>query len=184
MKGIKVCRDCFDISSLKGGDHMKSKHMLLVILFVVLLVGGILFLGNQNKNSSQSQPVTSNPQGESSAVKNNSQPDTNGLAERYVDYSTQTLAKATENNGKAVVFFKASWCPSCVAADKDFKANFDKVPQNVTILKTDYDTATDLKKKYDITSQDTFVQIDSQGNEITKWNSGGEGLKTLLANLK
>lgn len=184
MKGIKVCNDCFDISSLKGGDSMKPQHMLLIILFAVLVGAGILFLGNKNKNSLQSQPVTSNPQGESTAVKNNSQPDTAGLAQRYVDYSTQTLTKATQNNGKAVIFFKASWCPSCVAADKDFQANFDKVLQNVTILKTDYDTATDLKKKYNITSQDTFVQVDSQGKEITKWNSGGQGIKALLANIK
>ena len=32
--------------------------------------------------------------------------------------------------------------------------------------------------------QDSWVQVDGEGNEITKWNSGGEGLKTLLANIK
>jgi thioredoxin-related protein len=40
----------------------------------------------------------------------------------------------------------------------------------------------DLAKKYGITYQHTFVQIDSKGNEITKWNGG----KTdeLLAKIK
>jgi len=32
--------------------------------------------------------------------------------------------------------------------------------------------------------QDTFVQVDKNGDEITKWNSGGEGIKTLLANIE
>ncbi|MBI2593971.1 thioredoxin family protein [Candidatus Daviesbacteria bacterium] len=94
------------------------------------------------------------------------------------------MSKATENNGKAIVFFHAGWCPMCQAAEKDFMENFDKVPSDVTILKTDYDTSTQLKSKYGITMQDTWVQVDASGNEITKWNSGGEGIKTLLANLK
>ncbi|NCS87109.1 hypothetical protein CO050_00135 [Candidatus Roizmanbacteria bacterium CG_4_9_14_0_2_um_filter_38_17] len=60
------------------------------------------------------------------------------------------------------------------------QTNFGKIPSDVTILKTDYDTATDLKAKYNITMQDSFVQVDNEGNEISKWNSGGEGIKILL----
>jgi hypothetical protein len=36
-------------------------------------------------------------------------------------------------------------------------------------LKTDYDSNIDLRKKYGVTSQHTFVQIDSSGNLIKKW---------------
>ncbi len=104
---------------------------------------------------------------------------------RYIDYSSDNLAKATANNGKAVIWFAAlAWCPSCQAADRDFKAHFDKVPKNVTIMKIDYDTAKELKQKYAITMQDTFIQIDGQGSEIIRWNSGGQGIEALLANLK
>lgn len=110
---------------------------------------------------------------------------TNALSTRYVDYSQDSFTKATTSKGKAVLFFAAlKWCPSCQAADKDFKANFSKVPQDVTILKVDYDTAKDMKQKYAITMQDTFVQVDSNGKEITRWNSGGQGTSALLANLK
>ena len=107
------------------------------------------------------------------------------IATRYVDYSSKSLTQASANNGRAVLFFAAlAWCPSCQAADRDFKANFNKVPPDVTILKVDYDTAKDMKQKYAITMQDTFIQVDGQGKEITRWNSGGQGLKTLLANVQ
>lgn len=107
------------------------------------------------------------------------------LSTRYIDYSSDNLAKATANNGNAVIWFAAlAWCPSCQAADRDFKAHFDKVPKDVTIMKINYDTAKELKQKYAITIQDTFIQIDSKGSEIIRWNSGGQGTDALLANLK
>lgn len=107
------------------------------------------------------------------------------LSARYVDYSPENFTKATAGNGKAVLFFAAlSWCPSCQAADRDFKAHFDKVPSDVTILKVDYDHDSAMKQKYAITIQDTFVQADNQGKEITRWNSGGQGIDALLANIK
>jgi len=107
------------------------------------------------------------------------------LTTRYVDYSPDALSKAAANNGRAVLFFAAlAWCPSCQAADRDFKANFNKVPEDVSILKVDYDKDSAMKQKYAITMQDTFIQVDGQGKEITRWNSGGQGLKTLLANVQ
>lgn len=107
------------------------------------------------------------------------------IATRYIDYSSDALLKASENNGRSVLFFAAlGWCPSCQAADRDFKANFDKVPSDITILKVDYDKDSAMKQKYAITMQDTFIQVDSQGKEVTRWNSGGQGIKALLANAK
>ena len=37
------------------------------------------------------------------------------------------------------------------------------------ILKVNYDTETELKQKYSILSQSTFVQIDSLGNMYKRW---------------
>lgn len=58
----------------------------------------------------------------------------------------------------------------------------DKIPENMVLMKTDYDTYTELKKKYGVTYQHTFVQVDENGNELTKWNGGG--VNELEANLK
>lgn len=90
----------------------------------------------------------------------------------YQNYSPE-LMKSEQDAGRTVVlFFHATWCPFCKTADANFKANVDKIPQSVAVLKTDYDSNPDLKKKYGVTYQHTFVQIDSKGNLVSKWTGG------------
>ena len=50
------------------------------------------------------------------------------------------------------------------------------------MFKTSFDTETELKKKYSITYQHTYVQVDAAGNAVATWNGGA--LDALLANLK
>jgi thioredoxin 1 len=102
----------------------------------------------------------------------------------YINYSADALAAAEKSGGRTVLFFHANWCPMCQADDKDIRANLDKIPSGVTILITDYDTETQLKQKYGVTYQNTYVQIDKNGNPVTSWNNGGQGLNNILANLK
>ena len=85
------------------------------------------------------------------------------LSWNYLDYS-DSLVGESENT---VVFFHASWCPSCKAADDGISAW--NIPENLSILKTDFDSSIDLRKKYWVTAQHTFVQVDSDGEMIKKW---------------
>lgn len=162
---------------------MSGKQIYITVaVFAVLILVAVYFVSNQNpSNNQQTVQDQQNVQG---VREQNTQNQDLGFSERFVAFSDDNLKKATENDGKAIVFFHAGWCPMCQAAEKDFRENFDEVPSDVTILKTDYDTSTELKAKYGITMQDTWVQVDKEGTEITKWNSGGEGIKTLLANIK
>lgn len=104
----------------------------------------------------------------------------------YLSFSSDVLAKTAAN--KRVLFFYASWCPTCNAADANFKANLDKLPQDLALIKVNYaDPETDatekeLAKKYGITYQHTFVQIDADGKELAKWNGGQ--INELLAKIK
>ncbi|MBI4080016.1 thioredoxin family protein [Candidatus Kaiserbacteria bacterium] len=82
----------------------------------------------------------------------------------YEVYSPEKLALASKD--KVVLYFHANWCPICRPLDAAFKAG---VPEGVHILKVDYDTSADLKKKYGVTYQHTFVQVDVAGNSIAKW---------------
>jgi len=102
----------------------------------------------------------------------------------YTAYSPESVSQVAADNKKAVIFFHAGWCPTCLAAAKDFQENISQVPADVTILKANYDTETELKKKYSVVMQDTFVQVDAEGNQVAMWNSGGEGIESLLANLR
>jgi thiol-disulfide isomerase/thioredoxin len=99
----------------------------------------------------------------------------------YEVYDASKLAMAKE--GKVVLFFKASWCPSCRALDADIKASLADIPAGVTILEVDYDKYGDLKQKYGVTMQHTLVQVDASGNQIMKW-SGGSTLEDVVKNIK
>jgi len=95
----------------------------------------------------------------------------------FEDYDESKLVNA--ETGKVVIFFNASWCPSCKSLKSDIESNLSNIPVGTTILSADYDTYTDLKKKYGVTTQHTLVQVDKDGNQITKW-SGGSTLDTVL----
>jgi thioredoxin 1 len=81
-----------------------------------------------------------------------------------------------------VLFFAASWCPTCRSADADINGKLKTIPKDVVIYKTDYDTETALKTKYGITRQHTFVYVNAKADAIKKWSGGG--LEDILANVK
>lgn len=43
----------------------------------------------------------------------------------------------------------------------------------VNLIVVDYDKSDDLKMKYNITYQHTFVQISPKGDVLAQWNGGG-----------
>lgn len=92
-------------------------------------------------------------------------------ATNYITYSPENLKNAQEN-GRTILYFWASWCPTCKILDQELKERGTELPGNVTILQVNYDAAKELKQKYQITQQHTLVQIDKDGNEVTKWIGG------------
>ncbi|MBU1293063.1 thioredoxin family protein [Patescibacteria group bacterium] len=99
----------------------------------------------------------------------------------YEAYAPEKLARAKE--GDVVLFFHATWCPSCRGLNADIENNLEAIPANVSILKLDYDTETELKKKYGVTTQHTLVQVDAEGNLIKKW-SGSPTLTGLVGSIQ
>jgi thioredoxin 1 len=97
--------------------------------------------------------------------------DTMMKVESYAPYSVKAFTEASKL--KRVLFFAASWCPSCRSVDKDITENIKLIPADTVIFKTDYDTETALKSKYLITRQHTFVWVDAKGAVIKKWSGGG-----------
>lgn len=96
----------------------------------------------------------------------------------YIDYSEDMLGKYEHT----VLFFHASWCPSCRATDTNLEAD-DVAGSGIGILKVNYDDSTELKKKYGVTYQHTFVSVDTEGNMIKKW-SGSNDLEDIMEQLK
>lgn len=77
----------------------------------------------------------------------------------YIDYSVSSVESALASDKKVVLFFYAPWCPSCKFADTNLSK--EKIPPNIVIFKTDYDSNIELRKKYGVTYQHTFVSIKS-----------------------
>lgn len=69
-----------------------------------------------------------------------------------------------------VLFFKANWCPTCTEVDTDIKNNEASINPDLAIMIVDYDESDDLKIKYGVTYQHTFVQVDQNGELIKKWS--------------
>lgn len=99
----------------------------------------------------------------------------------YESYTAEKIARA--ETGDVVLFFRASWCPTCRGLDADIKKNASSIPGGVTILDVDYDNSSALKQRYGVTYQHTMVQVDASGNLVKKWTSSPT-LAALVAEIK
>ncbi|GGL92860.1 hypothetical protein GCM10010840_33690 [Deinococcus aerolatus] len=96
---------------------------------------------------------------------------------RYLPYTKAAYDAA--RGKKRVLFFHATWCTNCKAADADILGKLAEIPEDVVIFKTDYDKEVALKKQYGIISQHSFVLTDSSGKALKKW-AGGK-LSTIIS---
>lgn len=174
---------------------MKNSSLIILAVFV-LAAGGVGAYALMSRNTTmtksdsvaQTQPMVKDEtvmlKDETTGTKSDEtmMPKDN----KYISFSPDGLANSASN--RRVLFFYANWCPTCQPADASFTTNTAQIPTDVTVIRVNYnDTQTDqaekdLAKKYGITYQHTFVQIDAQGNEVTKWNGGQ--IEELLSNLK
>ena len=95
------------------------------------------------------------------------------VAGTYIGYDKYKADPSAYSDTKVVLFFHATWCPSCQSADAALVT--DGVPEGITVVKVDYDTMTDLKKKYGVTVQHTFVAVDANGAKLKIWSGAKSG---------
>lgn len=158
---------------------MKMNKNILIALGVgiIVLAGGGLFVVNQQSKTSQDGLVKQEESADDAMMKKGS---------RYVEYSKAVLDQAA--GSRRVLYFYANWCPTCRPTDKNLSENANKIPEDVTVLRVNYNDSDtdqeekDLAKKYGIAYQHTFVQIDGQGKQVAAWNGGKT--EELLVNIK
>lgn len=181
---------------------MSPRNIVLIGAAVLIVLGGAFtLLSNRNADSTMQKGDVAMEQGsemmeskDATATEKNSgtmtAQDEAGAkptgemmmqAGSYEPYGPEKIAKAT--TGNVVLFFKASWCPTCRAVHADIQSHLKDIPSNLTILDLDYDNSAALKQKYGVVYQHTFVQVDAQGNSIKKW-SGSPTLAALVAQVK
>ena len=90
----------------------------------------------------------------------------------YKEYSQSAFQSALGSGQRVVLFFHAGRCPSCVALEKDIVNNPSSIPGDTTILKINYDQASDLKAKYKVNMQNTIIIINSDQTESARASNG------------
>ena len=88
----------------------------------------------------------------------------------YITLAQYEGSKDMYAEGDVVLFFAADWCPTCQEATKNLEADPAAIPAGLAIVRVDYDNSDELKQKYGVTVQHTFVQVDPEGNEVAKWS--------------
>ncbi len=90
----------------------------------------------------------------------------------YQNFTPELFTSELATGKKVVIFFYADWCPDCRAADENFKSKSELIPTDVSLLKIEYGSNKELERKYGVFSRHTFVQVDNNGKQVTKWISG------------
>jgi thiol-disulfide isomerase/thioredoxin len=96
--------------------------------------------------------------------------DLSGLAPAVIPYSGEAAAQRLAAEKRVVYFFAANWCPSCNETYRDLKAQAKTAPKDLAVVVVDYDREKDLKTKYGITYQHTFVAIGPMGRKNKVWS--------------
>lgn len=135
---------------------------IFIIIFIIVLVGGFVFFKDgfiqTEKDTHASAQTLQQIRYDRS---------------HYLDYSETNLL-SSEKFGRTILFFAATtWCSNCAQLDKAITQNVNKLPNDLTILKVDYDRDTQTKDKYSVTMQTTLVLLDKNGNEIKRWIGTG-----------
>lgn len=81
---------------------------------------------------------------------------------------------------KVVLFFNATWCVTCNEVMLELPTI--QIPENILFLSVDFDTESELRKKYGVALQHTFVEVNSSGEMVQKWAGGS--LKEAVEKLK
>jgi thiol-disulfide isomerase/thioredoxin len=144
-----------------------NKKLAAVTVGLVVLIGGSLVAygatrgdgatGSDSATSTTESPVAEQPTREEADLPTVAS-DVEGA---YVDYSTTAIAEAT---GDTVLFFHAPWCTQCQKVEADILSS--GVPAGVTIIKVDFDSNQELRRKYGVTLQTTFVEVDRNGDAV------------------
>lgn len=154
-----------------------NKNLVILLAVVGLVLGGVIIFGGQNNQESVERSALNNDAMEKESESSEALLSNDIAESNYLNYSQAAYDASSDKT--RVLYFYANWCPTCKVANAEFSKTPNGLPEDVVIFRINYndsdttDEHKELAKKYDITYQHTFVQVDQDGNEITKWNGGG-----------
>ncbi len=90
-----------------------------------------------------------------------------------VSYSPGCPERYAAAGKKTVLFFRAYWCGACADAAAHIADESAGGPSDLVVIEVDYDDSEALKRRYGVTLQHTFVQVDRDGAELGQWMGFG-----------
>lgn len=160
------------------------KRLIIVLVVVSILVAGVvaIFLARTAEGPSKDNMGSSEAKDLPLPSETNNQAAPSLSAGRYIDYSADAIK--SEGYDVTILFFHAPWCPECRAFDTAIKQG--TVPQGIQILKIDYDSSQDLRQRYGVTIQSSFVRVDKDGNKQKSWSGYGKekSIDAIIENTK
>lgn len=161
-----------------------NKKIVVIIVSAVIVLGGAAYTyqqqsSNNSVDSLMSADNKSSSSDEISAKSDSSMADSAEVMNQessashgeYITLADYNANQSVYSSSTKVLFFHASWCPICQGIHKELTADISRLPAGVTLIKTDFDSETSLRKKYGVTTQYTFVQIDNDGNRQKSWSA-------------
>ncbi|VEJ57674.1 thioredoxin family protein [Arachnia propionica] len=136
-----------------------KKYLLPLALSAVIVLGGC-------SQANSSSDAMSSAKSSSSATSHS-----DSASQSYITYDQYQASKDKYADSKVVLFFNAKWCPACRAINEALTSDPGKIPAKTTVVSVDYDQHTDLRQRYGVTTQHTFVQIDTNGEKTRQWVS-------------
>lgn len=136
-----------------------KKYLLPLALSAVIVLGGC-------SQANSSSDAMSSAKSSSSATSHS-----DSASQSYITYDQYQASKDKYADSKVVLFFNAKWCPACRAINGALTSDPGKIPAKTTVVSVDYDQHTDLRQRYGVTTQHTFVQIDTNGEKTRQWVS-------------
>lgn len=152
----------------------ESKWMTAAIL--VLVVASSVFAGGSGEAEARNAPA----EPAAAAAAGDIADPAPGEAGEYLAFTPGAFDAAADR--QRVLFFHAGWCPTCRNADRAFRDNLDRIPSDVVLLRTDYDSQRELRQRYAVTYQHTYVLVDADGELVRRW-AGGD-IDALIANTR
>jgi thiol-disulfide isomerase/thioredoxin len=97
-------------------------------------------------------------------------------------YTAEALAAAEKAGQPVALHFHADWCPTCRAQDKALQSLKAEKGLDITVFTVNYDTEKDLKRRFKINTQSTFVVL--KGNKESARLAGDTSSLNIMMALK
>lgn len=82
----------------------------------------------------------------------------------YLNYDEKLIK---DFDWRIILEFYANWCSTCKSFDKSLE-DYD-LPEDILILKVDFDNSEELRKKYSVLTQSTFVEINNNWDILNRF---------------